>query len=45
MSPYLSWSEALSQWWRSAVCRALGHAKPQQRMFCRTCSRCNEVVR
>jgi hypothetical protein len=40
----ISWGEALSQWWRSALCKVLGHAKPQQRMFCRICSRCRQVI-
>jgi hypothetical protein len=44
MRSTLSWSEALSQWWRRALCRVFGHAKPGQRMFCRICSRCREVV-
>lgn len=45
MRRYLSWSEALSQWWHSTLCRAFGHARPKQRIFLRLCSRCNEVIR
>lgn len=41
---YLSWQERLSYWLRAALCSVLGHAKPEQRMWCRTCSRCNHVL-
>jgi hypothetical protein len=40
----LSWSESLSHWWRQALCKALGHAEPEQKLFCRICSRCRHVI-
>lgn len=45
MRASMTLSERWSQWWRHAVCRAVGHAKAEQRMFARICSRCREVVR
>lgn len=44
MKHYLSWDEALSQWWRRTLCAILGHAKLEQRMWCRTCSQCHHVL-
>lgn len=40
----LSWSEAFSGWWRRGLCAVVGHARPEQRMFCRICSRCRHVI-